>query len=155
MYRRGVLTRRWGHKAWGSTGACRYGNYGTCLLVRERTEGVLYALKRIPIGNGKKEESQAALREAQVRPSPHALDSSMWEAVDTAILTTAARDVEAGAVLVDAPQRDRVQGELLAREQPVHRHELLRGGRPLHKVRKGSGVVHALLLDHSLPFGGS
>ena len=47
-------------------GVCRHGNYGTCLLVRERTEGVLYALKRIPIGNGKKEESKAALREAQV-----------------------------------------------------------------------------------------
>ena len=48
-------------------GGCRHGNYGTCLLVREVSEGVLYALKRIPIG--KKEESRAALREAQVLSS--------------------------------------------------------------------------------------
>ena len=74
-------------------GVCRHGNYGTCLLVRERTEGVLYALKRIPIGNGKKEESKAALREAQVCGLPRIMIFVIrrW-AVRTAILTTGARD---------------------------------------------------------------
>ncbi|KAK3269105.1 hypothetical protein CYMTET_22428 [Cymbomonas tetramitiformis] len=40
------------------------GNYGTCFLVRNKSDGGQYALKRIPIG--KREESEAALQEAQV-----------------------------------------------------------------------------------------